>query len=133
MIDKILPRRLSSNSDSKVRGKDEMSDALNVSISHDNRDGDNGNEGVLKPIKSNVDISGIAFEGAGSSTVIGKVADEKNEVLYLFVHCTADNAMGVYAYDPNGYFVGHPLDEVIKLYTTQEFIYFFLNTSKITL
>jgi hypothetical protein len=121
MIDKILPRRLSSNSDSKVRGKDEMSDALNVSISHDNRDGDNGNEGVLKPIKSNVDISGIAFEGAGSSTVIGKVADEKNEVLYLFVHCTADNAMGVYAYDPNGYFVGHPLDEVIKLYTTQEF------------
>ena len=121
MIDKILPRRLSSNSDSKVRGKDEMSDALNVSITHDNRDSDSGNEGVLKPIKSNVDISGFAFEGAGNSTVIGKVADEKNEVLYLFVHCTADNAMGVYAYDPNGYFAGHPLDEVVKLYTTQEF------------
>ena len=58
MISKVVPRKLDHSSDSKVRRKDDMFDALNVSIWSDDRGGASGNEGVIKPVKSNVLLDG---------------------------------------------------------------------------
>ena len=120
MINKVVPRKLNQSSDSKIRSKEDMIDALNVSISSDERNSE-GNEGVIKPVKSNVNISGTAFDSDGSKTVLGKLEDTKNDVVYFFVHCTDQNKSGVYAYDPNNYFTGHNPDEIIELFTNAEF------------
>jgi len=102
-----------------------MFDALNVSVSGDLResgDTSNGNEGVLKPVKSNVALDGgSAFLLGDDKVVLGKVADEKYNVLYLFVYSTDSSALGVYAYDPTNYFDGHAPEEVFKIYTTSLF------------
>ena len=120
MINKVVPRKLNQSSDSKIRSKEDMIDALNVSISSDERNSE-GNEGVIKPVKSNVNISGTAFDSDGSKTVLGKLEDTKNDVVYFFVHCTDQNKSGVYAYDPNNYFTGHNPDEIIEIFTNAEF------------
>ena len=120
MINKVVPRKLNQSSDSKIRSKEDMIDALNVSISSDERNSE-GNEGVIKPVKSNVNISGTAFDFDGSKTVLGKLEDTKNDVVYFFVHCTDQNKSGVYAYDPNNYFTGHNPDEIIEIFTNAEF------------
>ncbi len=60
MIEKKRPRKLNSSKDSRVRGADEMYDAMNVQVSSD-YDGDGsdsdgnpgGNVGVLKPAYGN--------------------------------------------------------------------------------
>ena len=60
MIEKKRPRKLNSSKDSRVRGADEMYDALNVQVSSDydgagsDADGNaGGNVGVLKPAYGN--------------------------------------------------------------------------------
>ena len=127
MINKIVPRKLNQSSDSKIRGKDDMFDALNVSISDDTRAdvaGNTGSLGVLKPIKSNRAINdNAAFEGSEDKTVLGKITDEKNDVIYFFVYCTDQSQSGVYAYDPSNYFPNHPPQQIIRIYSTEEFAF----------
>ena len=57
MIDKIVPRKLSSSKDARVQGKDEMLDAINVTVNDsfgDFGDGQStGDAGVIKPAKGN--------------------------------------------------------------------------------
>ena len=127
MINKIVPRKLNQSSDSKIRGKDDMFDALNVSISDDTRAdvaGNTGSLGVLKPVKSNRAINdNAAFEGSEDKTVLGKITDEKNDVIYFFVYCTDQSQSGVYAYDPSNYFPNHPPKQIIRIYSTEEFAF----------
>ena len=60
MIDKVFPRKLNSSTDARVRGKDEMIDAVNVTIDDNSDDfgkqinAPSGNFGVLKPVKGNL-------------------------------------------------------------------------------
>ena len=119
MIDKRLPRELNRSVDSRVLPKQDMSDALNVSISED----EDGNAGVIKPIKSNEPNPSLdagpypndATSGSffGDRYVLGKCIDDKNNVVYYFV---CDNGTGsesdtrsyslgngIYAYDPDNY------------------------------
>ena len=63
MIDKVFPRKLNSSKDARVRGKDEMIEAVNVTIddnyddfSNDNIESPSGNFGVLKPVKGNTAV-----------------------------------------------------------------------------
>ena len=124
MINKLLPRKLSSDLDSKIRAKDDMFDALNITISDDDREGGvTGNGGALKPIKSNTLIvpEESLFNGDANKVVLGKVADNKNDVLYLFVWSSEPNEQGVYAYDPMGFFPDHPSEELIKIHTNAEY------------
>jgi len=135
MIDKRLPRKLNRSVDSRVLPKQDMSDALNVSISED---GD-GNAGVIKPIKSNEpnpssDTGSYAGTGASASFfgdryVLGKCIDDKNNVVYYFV---CDNGSGVegetavykrnngiYAYDPDNYLpFEHDPQEIVPVFWT---------------
>ena len=121
MIDKRTPRKLNKSLDSKLRGKADMYDALNVSVAEDGRDGE-GNGGVIKPIKSNFAMN--MLDGDDSvKYVLGKCIDSKYDVIYFFVHVPDNTALdGVYAYDPNGYLpVDHDVDDIVTVYSSSSF------------
>ena len=118
-IDKKAPRKLNKSSDAKVRKADEMFDALNVSVSEDGKGG-NGNGGVLKPIKSNVQLNMLDNDNY-EKFVLGKCVDTKYNVVYFFVHSPNNiNNDGVYAYDPDGYLpVDHDVNDIVTIYNPQ--------------
>ena len=85
MIDKVFPRKLNSSTDARVRGKDEMIDAVNVTIDDNSDDfgkqinAPSGNFGVLKPVKGNLaspNNDDVDFSGNGR--VIGSCVDERD-------------------------------------------------------
>jgi hypothetical protein len=116
MIEKKRPRKLNSSKDSRVRGADEMYDALNVQVSSDydgagsDADGNaGGNVGVLKPAYGNSvnqyfeQFSEQSFERSSSLKVLGNVVDDENDVIYYFVWSSVPKEQGIYAYDPKGF------------------------------
>jgi hypothetical protein len=105
MIDKVFPRKLNSSTDARVRGKDEMIDAVNVTIDDNSDDfargidAPSGNFGVLKPIKGNLaspNSDDVDFSGNGR--VIGSCVDERNEEIYYFVYSSQASEQGIYKY-----------------------------------
>tara|TARA_R100001463_G_scaffold108308_1_gene162858 strand:- start:2853 stop:10067 length:7215 start_codon:yes stop_codon:yes gene_type:complete len=120
MLSKLFPRKLNHSADSKLRGKDDMSDAVNISVEGDDRGEDGGNENVIKPVKSNTALFGDIFS-SNQKTVLGKVTDDKYNVIYFFVWDFDAAYCGVYAYDPDLYFSGHDADTIIKIYTSGRF------------
>ena len=105
MIDKVFPRKLNSSTDARVRGKDEMIDAVNVTIDDNSDDfargidAPSGNFGVLKPVKGNLaspNSDDVNFSGNGR--VIGSCVDERNEEIYYFVYSSTASEQGIYKY-----------------------------------
>ena len=90
MIDKIVPRKLSSSKDARVQGKDEMLDAINVTVNDsfgDFGDGEaTGDAGVIKPAKGNepVIVASDFFEPETTKRVLGSVSDTRNNIIYFF-------------------------------------------------
>ena len=96
MIDRIKPKFLSSDQDERLGAEGMMTEALNVSISNY----DEGDEGVIKNMKSNVEIEPATDEGVGNnSTVIGKVEDPSAGRVYFFVHSDTASESGIYYID----------------------------------
>ena len=103
MIDKIFPRKLNRSKDARLHDKTEMYDALNVSVDDfDTSTGegsDTGDAGVIKPVKGNKAVS-QSFDdpvvGTGSKRVVGSVADQVNNELFLFVFSSNGSEQGVY-------------------------------------
>ncbi len=110
MIEKKRPRKLNSSKDSRVRGADEMYDALNINVSADYDSTDaGGNMGVIKPSEGNTvlgNFEGIPTDNPPAVRVLGSTLDDENNVLYYFVWCSKAELQGVYAYDPDGFFPG---------------------------
>ena len=116
MIEKKRPRKLDSSKDARVRGADEMYDALNVQVSSD-YDGDGsdsdgnagGNVGVLKPAYGNSVNQYFetfllqGFVNKDHLKVVGNVVDDENDVIYYFVWSATPKEQGIYAYDPNSF------------------------------
>lgn len=105
MIDKVFPRKLNSSKDARVRGKDEMIDAVNVTIddnyddfSNDNIESPSGNFGVLKPVKGNIAVANGGYDFNGNGRVIGSCVDERNNAIYYFVASSQAAEHGVYVY-----------------------------------
>ena len=107
MIDKVFPRKLNSSKDARVRGKDEMIDAVNVTIddnyddfnSNSNIAAPSGNFGVLKPVKGNTAVANdesVKFEANGR--VIGSCVDDRNQDIYYFVFSSNASEHGIYRY-----------------------------------
>ena len=93
MIDRIKPKFLSSDQDERLGAEGMMTEALNVSISNY----DEGDEGVIKNMKSNVEIEPATGEGVGDDcTVIGKVADPAAGRVYFFVASDTASESGIY-------------------------------------
>lgn len=137
MINKLFPRFLNSSKDSRVRGKTEMKDAYNITVSSDYGDdyaagnanlNEDGDVGVLKPAIGNqaqdlgnaFDLDNILEPNSGSRRVIGKVEDRKTGVIYFFLFCAEVNEMGVYAWDGENYF-GTGVGVWRPIYVTPEF------------
>ena len=58
-IDKLTPKYLSSDSDSKFAAKNTMLDAINLYIGGDDSDSSlNGGDGVLKNVKGYLEVVG---------------------------------------------------------------------------
>ncbi len=104
MIDKVFPRKLNSSKDARVRGKDEMIDAVNVTIDDNTidfkRGGEaaSGNFGVLKPVKGNIAVPNASVNFSGNGRVIGSCVDQRNEEIYYFVYSSTASEQGVYKY-----------------------------------
>jgi len=99
-INKITPRQLSPDVDSKLTPSTSFLDALNVHTG----DHEEGNEGVLKNIKGTTSlfISSSGIDNLPSNArVIGKVVDPRTDVVYLFVFSSSGADQGIWAYDPN--------------------------------
>lgn len=127
MIEKLLPRVLNSSSDNRLKKKTEMNDALNIVVTEDfenfDSSDDTGNEGVLKPVKGNVNqqkVPATLFTVDGNRRVIGSVSDAKTGVVFFFVYSTVVEEHGVYAYDTQNYF-GEGADVYLEVYSTSEF------------
>lgn len=106
MIDKVFPRKLNSSKDTRLHGKDEMIDAVNVTIDDNYQEfpsgveTGSGNFGVLKPITGNSAVNkGTAFSLADGSKVIGSCNDDRAGRIYYFVYSPTNAQNGVYYYD----------------------------------
>ena len=85
MIEKKRPRVLNSSKDSRVRGPEEMYDALNINASSDYGEYDEGgNVGVIKAAQGNVSVSSFQnlFTKEHQRRVIGSVLDDQHNVIY---------------------------------------------------
>ena len=100
-IDKLIPQVLNKDEDPRLIKGVEMSDALNVRVSHDS----NGDQGVLKNILGNTAIAANSTADAvpsgsgadGVNVIIGSVASEKGKCIYYFLWNLAGNH-GIYQY-----------------------------------
>jgi len=108
MIDKRLPRSLNNSADSRIRGVDEMTDALNILVTGESSNGSadgsiSGDSGVIKPINGNTALNSIEsyFEEIGQRIVIGSVRDQKYGFVYFFLFSAIAEEMGVYRVSPD--------------------------------
>lgn len=117
MIDKVFPRKLNSSKDARVRGKDEMIDAVNVTIDDNyddaKNDGGSGNFGVLKPVKGNVPV-GSNTDFTGNGRVIGSCVDDRNNKIYYFLFSSVDSEQGIYEYSDSS-------NNIVPLITSKYF------------
>ena len=110
-INKITPRQLSPDVDSKLVPSTSFLDALNIHTG----DHEQGNEGVIKNIKGNSLISTYADPDVADDTtealpddarLIGKVEDTRTGIVYLFVFSEDATKQGIWGYDPYNKLVG---------------------------
>lgn len=117
-IDKITPRQLDSDSDSKLAKKSSLLDALNLYSG----DSEGGNRGVLKNIKGNTKISPNEIEEFGVDyRVLGSVTDKKTDIVYFFVFSSNPIDHGVWAYDPRGLLAGNGEEALKCIYKSNQF------------
>jgi hypothetical protein len=118
MIDKVFPRKLNSSKDARVRGKDEMIDAVNVTIDDNydesKNDGGTGNFGVLKPLKGNQAVPNDSLDFNGNGRVIGSCVDDRNNKIYYFLFSTTKAEQGIYEYDADS-------NKIVKLISSKYF------------
>ena len=115
-IDKITPRQLDSDSDSKLVKKSSFLDALNL-YSGDSKE---GNRGVIKNIKGNQEILADVPFGL-DSRLLGSVTDNKTDIVYLFVFSSTPIHHGVWAYDPRGILEGDGEEALHCIYRSNQF------------
>ena len=96
-IDKLIPRQLTPDADSKLVRKTSFLDALNIYSG----DYEEGNQGVLKNIKGNKKVSGYKTL-PDDARIIGKVEDVRTGLVYFFVYSEDAAEQGVWVYDAVG-------------------------------
>lgn len=115
-IDKLIPRKLNSDIDSKLIDRASMVDALNLYAGDDS----DGGGGVLKNVKGNTKITQPDSFGE-NSRVLGSVVDDKTGISYFFVYSTEADKQGIWAYDPEGKLAGDDQPAVRLIYRDAQF------------
>lgn len=138
-VNKLTPRFLNKDDDSRLVKSSEMTDALNVRISSD----DDGDALVLKNAYGNEEVTLETSLPAGTNKVIGATANEQGGSIYYFVWNSnndhsiyrysvgSDKARQVYkdsvlAFNENGFVKGN----VITSIDGDELLYFNSSTSE---
>ena len=80
-VNKLTPRYLNKDDDSRLVKSTEMTDALNVRVSFD----DDGNGLVIKNAYGNQEVTLVGALPAGTNKVIGSTANEQNGAIYYYV------------------------------------------------
>ena len=86
-VNKLTPRYLNKDDDSRLVKSTEMTDALNVRISSD----DDGDALVVKNAYGNEEVTLATALPAGTNKVIGSTANEQSGSIYYFVWNSNDN------------------------------------------
>ena len=132
-VNKLTPRYLNKDDDSRLVKSTEMTDALNIRVSFD----DDGDGLVVKNAYGNQEITLVGALPAGTNKVIGSTANEQNGAIYYFVwnsntdHCIYRYSVGantstkvysdsVLAFTENGFVKG----DVITSIDGDELLYF---------
>lgn len=128
-VDKRVPRKLNSSKDSRVQGKDEFNDALNIRIGDDYANigggaattSDSGDAGVIKPALGNEEVAnnGLFTTPQTERRVLGSVPDTRTGAIFFFVFSSDPDEMGVYAIDTQGYFGAQ--GQQVRVFTTGQF------------
>ena len=107
-IDKIIPQYLNKDEDERLVKPIEMTDALNVRVSHEA----NGEQGIVKNVKGNAKISprttADTIPSSGSNRIIGSVGSDAGKCIYYFLFNT-EGTHGIYKYSTS-------LDKYEKVY-----------------
>jgi len=80
-VNKLTPRYLNKDDDSRLVKSTEMTDALNIRVSFD----DDGDGLVIKNAYGNQEVTLIGALPAGTNKVIGSTANEQNGAIYYYV------------------------------------------------
>lgn len=107
-IDKLVPQYLNKDEDERLVKPFEMTDALNIRVSHE----DGGDQGIVKNIEGTEAVSAAttadAIPSSGDNRVIGVVPCEAGKCIYFFLYNSELNH-GIYRYDSVN-------DNYVKLY-----------------
>ena len=98
-IEKLVPQYLNKDEDERLVKPFEMTDALNVRVSHET----DGTQGIVKNVEGNTAVqpadSGTdSIPSTGDNRVIGVVPCEAGKCMYFFLYNSSDNH-GIYRYD----------------------------------
>jgi len=107
-IDKIIPQYLNKDEDERLVKPIEMTDALNIRISHES----NGEQGIVKNVKGNTKIdprtTADTIPSSGSNRIIGSIGSDAGKCVYYFLFNT-NGTHGIYKYSTS-------LDKYEKVY-----------------
>jgi hypothetical protein len=97
-IDKLVPQYLNKDEDERLVKPFEMTDALNIRVSHE----DGGDQGIIKNVEGNDAVSAATADDAipstGDNRVIGVVPCDAGKCIYFFLYNSELNH-GIYRYD----------------------------------
>lgn len=98
-IEKLVPQYLNKDEDERLVKPFEMTDALNVRVSHET----DGTQGIIKNVEGNTavqpaDAGTDSIPSTGDNRVIGVVPCEAGKCMYFFLYNSSDNH-GIYRYD----------------------------------
>lgn len=106
--EKLIPQYLNKDEDERLVKPFEMTDALNIRVSHE----DGGDQGIVKNVEGNEAVSAAttsdAIPSSGDNRVIGAVPCEAGKCIYFFLYNSNLNH-GIYRYDSVN-------DNYVKLY-----------------
>ena len=94
-VDKLIPRYLNKDNDSRLIQRTEFTDANNIRVTV----GEDGDSGVIKNIQSNEAITLATALPSGFNRVVGTYSFEALNAVYVFIHNSGDNHC-IYEYDP---------------------------------
>ena len=96
--EKLIPQYLNKDEDERLVKPFEMTDALNIRVSHE----DGGDQGIVKNVEGNVAVAAAttndAIPSSGDNRVIGAVPCEAGKCIYFFLYNSELNH-GIYRYD----------------------------------
>lgn len=98
-IEKLIPQYLNKDEDERLVKPFEMTDALNVRVSHES----DGSQGIIKNVEGNTavapaDAGTDSIPSSGDNRIVGTVSCEAGKCMYFFLYNSGGNH-GIYRYD----------------------------------